>query len=48
MDTKQLDDLISRLSALDAAEAPDVADQIADILAGGLEESGEPTGESID
>lgn len=48
MDTTQLTELTSLLAEADPAAAPDIADRITEILAGGLEGPGETTGESTD
>jgi hypothetical protein len=46
MDTTELNEANARLAELDAAEAPDLADQIVDALAARLEasEDGSPAG----
>ena len=44
MDTKELTEAIARLANLDPAEAPDPADEIAEMLAAQLEASEDPDG----
>ena len=44
MDTKELTEAIARLADLDPAEAPDPADEIAEMLASQLEASEDPDG----
>ena len=44
MDTKELDEAIAHLANMDPADAPDPADQIAELLATQLEASEDPDG----